>query len=312
MERESLSNTLAVNARETWNLRGPVCACRLNRTWFTRRCGADACETEESGDATDLEFNQDGTLSRQSHRNPDGSQWTVNYTYEYQLNQLSAVRLIREDGVVLSTSEYDNEGGLLRIISHDVDSDRTTEEYEYDAIGRKTKTKYVDIASQRPDTNYSWGVEGTDTLYSAPGTAKLTTHYNDRDQPIELRFHDASDKVLNLVTFTYDTGGNLIEEVQMSASDTFDDLFAEAPPGEVAAHRALLQSVTGPMRTTHRYDDEGRRVETRRQLGLMVDQIRIRAYNNHGDEVAETDENYTRDYGVDEEGQLLPVPGVSA
>ena len=175
--------------------------------------------------------------------------------------------------------------------------------------GRKKKTKYVDIASQRPDTNYSWGVEGTDTLYSAPGTVKLTTFYNDRDQPLELRFYDAADQVLNRIAFTYDADGNLIEEVQMSASDTFDDLFAEAPPDEVAAHRALLQSVTEPMRATHRYDDEGRRVETHRQLGLMLDQIRIRAYNDYGDEVTETDEDHGRNYGLDEIGQLLPVPG---
>jgi hypothetical protein len=50
----------------------------------------------------------------------------VNYSYDYQSNQLLVVRQTREDGVVVSTSEYDNEGRLLPVISHDVESDRTT------------------------------------------------------------------------------------------------------------------------------------------------------------------------------------------
>jgi YD repeat-containing protein len=292
-----------------WDLRGPVRACRLHRTWFTRRCGADACETEESGDATDLEFNENRTLSRHSHTNPDGSHWTVNYSYDYQSNHLVAVRQTREDGVAVCTSEYDKEGRLLRVISRDVDSDRTTEEYEYDHQGRKKKTQYVDIRTQQPDTNCFYGVEGTDTFYSASGTAELTTLYNDRDQPVELRFYDAADKVLNRIAFTYDGDGNLIEELQTSASDTFENLFSEAPPDQVDALRVMYQSATEPMRVTHRYDHQGRRVETRRRLGLIGHQIRIRAYNEHGDEVAENDEGQFRTYGLDEEGQILPVPG---
>ena len=298
-----------MGAREKWNLRGPVRACRIQRTWLVRHCGTDECRSEESGDTTDLEFNEDGTLSRHSHTNPDGSQWAVNYRYEQQPNQRLTVRHIREDGLIVCTSEYDKHGRLQRVISHAADADRTTEEYEYDAAGLKKKTQYVDIAGQVPDTGHAWCIEGSDNAYSAPGTAKLVTVHNDRDKPVELLFYDISDKLLNRVAFTYDADGNLIEELQTRASDSFDDLFSEAPPDQVAVLRAMFQSVSEPLRITHRYDREGRRVETRRQLGLMCDDITTRTYNEQGDEAAGISEDHRREYGVDEQGQLLPVPG---
>jgi len=60
--------------RERWELRGPVHSCRLQRTWYSRQCGADACDTEERGDTSLLEFRADGALVRRSHHNPDGSE----------------------------------------------------------------------------------------------------------------------------------------------------------------------------------------------------------------------------------------------
>ena len=233
----------------------------------------------------------------------------MNYKYEHQPNQRLIVRQTSDEGLLICTSEYDKEGRLERVISHAADADRITEEYEYDAAGRKKKTHYVDIASQRTDTDYSWGVEGSDNFYSAPGTAKLVTLHNDRDQPVELLFYDSSDKLLNRVALTYDANGNLIEELQTQISDRFENLFSEAPPDQVAALRAMFQSVSKPLRITHRYDDEGRRVETHSQIGLLADDIKRRVYNEHGDEVAEISENRHREYGVDEQGQLLPVPG---
>ena len=102
-------------------------------------------------------------------------------------------------GLVESQSyEYDSAGRLARLITRDGHGrDRIAERYEYDATGLKKKTLYVDLALQRPDTQYFWGVEGTDSSYSAPGAATLTTFHNTRDQPTELLFHDSAGRALS-------------------------------------------------------------------------------------------------------------------
>ena len=71
----------SMTERDRWGLRGPVRTCRLQRTWYSRRCVGDACETEERSDITTLEFRVDGSLARRWHHNPDGSDWTATYEY---------------------------------------------------------------------------------------------------------------------------------------------------------------------------------------------------------------------------------------
>ena len=68
--------------RERWQLRGPVRSFRLERRWYSRRCGADTCDVEERGDATTVDFRFDGSLARQLQHNPDGSEWTTTYEYD--------------------------------------------------------------------------------------------------------------------------------------------------------------------------------------------------------------------------------------
>jgi hypothetical protein len=295
-----------VNAREQWKLRGLVRTCHIQRTWVARQCGTDACETEERCDSADLEFHEDGTLSRQSHTNFDSSRWAAKYKYEYQSGQLTAVRHIREDSVTVCSKEYDRQGRLSRIVDHSAGAGRTTEKYDYDDAGRKKRTQYVDVANQRPDT--LWGVQGTDTCYSAPGTAKLTTLYNEQDQPVELLFHDASDQLISRVVFTYNAGGNLIEELQTRPPHAFANLFGDVPPEQLETLCAMFQSASEPMRIKHRYDHDGRRVETRCQFGVLSDQFKTRSYNEHDDEIAASSEEHSREFGSNDEGQLSPVP----
>lgn len=99
-----------------WGLRGPVQSCRVRRTWYSRRCSADACETEERSDVTDLEFRRDGKLARQLHRNPDGSEFA---------------------------DQYDDTG-------------RIPESYEYGVTGRKKKILNVDPGMLRSGAHYVW------------------------------------------------------------------------------------------------------------------------------------------------------------
>jgi hypothetical protein len=179
-------------------------------------------------------------MSRESHINPDSSQWSIEYQREYRSGHLTAVRHVGEDSITVRTDEYDGQGRLSRIVDHSAGAGRVRERYEYDDACLRKKTQYVNVAAQPPDMRHVWHVEGSDNSYSAPGTAKLTTLYNQRDQPVELLFHNASDQVVSRVIFTYDAGGNLIEELQTRATEAFANLLKDLPPDQTGIVRAIF------------------------------------------------------------------------
>lgn len=256
-----------------------------------------------------MEFREDGSLARRWHRNPDGSEWTT--TYQYDAGRLTAVRT--ENGaafVSLQIYEYDPEGRLVRVLGRSENAeDRIAESYEYDHDGRRKKTFYVDVASQRADTLYSFGVEGTDAAYSAPGVTTLTTLYNEREQPIQLVFRDATGDLLKRVEFSYDADANLIQETQTNVADMLPpDAFTAMNPAQLEAVRAVLGGAGEPICHMHRYDRNGRRIESRWRMGLLGGDVKTTVYNDHGDEIAEVSEQETREYGIDDEGRLADVP----
>lgn len=295
--------------RDRWGLRGPVQSCQLERIWYSRRCGADACQTEEHRDTRIVEFRADGTLARQWHRNPDGSEYTTTFHYNHT-GQLLNVRTENADGLVgLQTYEYDTAGRLARLIARAKDGgERVAETYAYDVARRKKKTLYVDLTMQRPNTQTAWGVEGSDSCYSAPGSATLTTVYDDGEHPSELLFHDVAGRLLSRVEFRYDEGGHLVEEAQSRAEETLPpELLANLNAEQLATVRTLFGAAQ-PMRQIHRYDEHGRRSETRSQLGPLGKNRKTVVYNDHGDQTEEVFEHETREYGMDEQGRLSDSP----
>ena len=293
--------------RERWQLRGPVRSCRLERRWHSRRCGADKCDTEERGDATTVDFRPDGNLSRQSHHNPDGSEWTSTYEYD-DTGRLTQMRTETAGGVPkLCFYEYDNAGRLVRVFNGD--GDHAAETYEYDAAGRKSKTLHVDMAAQRTDTRYAWGVEGTESAYSAPGAASLTTIYNHRDQPAQLLFRDLAGRELSRVDFRYDDAGQLMEEAQTISEEVLPpEMLASLNPVQLQTVRCLFGVGGNSFRRTHAYDEQGRRVETRSNIGPLGFDKKTVTHNEHGDPLVEADEHEERDYAIDEEGQIADSP----
>jgi YD repeat-containing protein len=295
--------------REQWQLRGRVRSCRLERRWYSRQCGAETCETEEHGDATTAEFRPDGNLSRQLHRNPDGSEWT--YAYEYDdRGRLTQMRTESPAGVTeLSFYEYDNAGRLLRVFARNEDGDRTVETYEYDASGRKSKTLHVDVAAQRPDTLYAWGVEGSENAYSAPGAATLTTTYNHRDQPAQLSFRNLAGRELSRVEFRYDDAGHLMEEAKTSSEEVLPpEILASLNPAQLQTVRAFFGAGEEPIRRTYAYDDQGRRVETRSNIGPLGSDRKTVTYNEYGDPLVEVHEHEQRECAIDEAGRIVESP----
>ena len=295
--------------RDRCGLRGPVESCRLQRTWYSRRCGTGACETEERGDISSIEFRADGSLASRWHHNPDGSELT--WTYEYNdVGRLVIVRTENMSGIVdLQRYEYDSAGRLVRLIAQAKDGgDRLAESWEYDAAGRKIKTLYVDLVAQRPDTHYAWGVEGTDSSYSAPGATTLRTFHNEREQPTQLLFQDVEGRVLSRVEFVYNEAGHLIEEAQTNAEETLPPkLLAEMNPAQLRTIRSFF-GVGESRRRLHRYDTHGRRSETRSEFTPLCADRKTTVYNDHGDPIEENFEHESRDYTIDDEGRLSDSP----
>jgi len=154
--------------RSDLGLRGPVKSCRSEQTLSFRRCGADACDTEERCSVTTTEYDSEGQLLRQWCQNPNASEWTAVYTYD----QSGRLPTIATDGTAgtpeIRTHYYDQAGRLERIGLKTSDSaERTVESFKYDCVGRKTKVLHIDLSSRRPDTTYGYGVEGTTSAYSA-------------------------------------------------------------------------------------------------------------------------------------------------
>lgn len=295
--------------RPRWGLRGPVRMCQLQRTWSTSRCSADGCETEKRSDSKTLMFRENGSLAERSHRNPDGSEWIAVYLYD--MDRLAAVRTENGTSVVsLSLYQYDEVGRLFRVITRHADgADRVSETYEYDPDGRKSKIIHVDVPNQRPDTQQAWAVEGTDTSYFAVGTTKIRTIYSEREQPTHLLFYDAMDHLLSRVEFSYDANGNLIQEAQTKTVKAVPpEMIAAMNPAQLETVSALFGAGSQPLLRVHRYDENGRRIETRSQIGPLGANVKTMVYNEYGDQIAEIVQNEARDYGIDDKGQLTEAP----
>jgi len=259
---------------------------------------------------TMLEFRADGVLAQHWHHNPDGSFWSTTYHYD-DAGRLITTRTENAGGFAdLRVWQYDNAGRLVRILFRSGDGDdRTAESYEYDASGCKKKTLCVDITAQLPDTRYGWGVEGTDSIYSAPGATKLTTLYNERDQPTSLLFHDGAGRQLSGVEFRYDEAGRLIEEAQTNSEEVLpSEMLASLSPAQLQTARAFFGVGRESIRCTHSYDGQGHRVKTRLNMGPLAVDSKTVTYNEHGDPILEVDDHEGREFAIDDEGQATDSP----
>jgi hypothetical protein len=83
----------------------------------------------------------------------------------------------------------------------------------------------------------------------------------------------------------------------------FSSLDEQLNPAQREALRGLL---SGPIsRRLHRYDRLGNRIETLSHMfGSIGKDRETLDYNQHGDPIAQISEHESREYGVNEEGQL--------
>jgi YD repeat-containing protein len=239
--------------RDRSGLRGSVKRCELHRTWYSRGCGPERCETEERSDISAVEFRRDGFVQCRWYKNPapNSTEWTNLYDYN-DANQLTAVRIEQGGTIRIQQAfEYDLAGRVSRIIVHDEDGgQRIAETYSCEPDGRKTKITHLHpkLSSERCGTMF--GVDGTDVSYAAPGATSITSVYDAGGRLIEHLFHGSGGKLVARVELRYDERGNLVEEVyRQQTLELPPEMMVQFSPEQLEAVRMLFT-----FREHHRYD----------------------------------------------------------
>lgn len=255
-------------SRIEWDLKGPV----------------RVCKTEAPHLVVTVEFREDGLPIRTCHRSGNGQECTG--IYEYRAGQLISLVYHHSAGMTQRSSfEYDAMGRLTKVMHFGPKGARLSETYEYDdPAGRQKKIFYVDTESLGQGGGVSFGFKGTNSNYNCAGAATLTTFHNERAQPTEAEFHDFAGKRLSRIIFNYDANGHLIEELQIVESNPIPPpVLAEMDPAQVGELQALFDDGRFGSRRSYRYDEKGRRVEDRSEMGLALGSIDAWVYNDQGD-----------------------------
>jgi len=291
--------------RDRFGLRGSVKLCELYRTWYSRGCGPDTCETVERSDVSIVEFRRDGFVQCRWYKNPapNSSEWTNLYDYN-DANQLTAVRIEQGGTIRIQQAfEYDSAGRVSRIILHDEDGgQRIAETYSYEPDGRKTKITHIDPKWSSGDSATMFGVDGTDVSYAAPGATNITSIYDASSRPIEHLFRDSDGNLVTRVELRYDERRNLVEEVR-SQQKLPPEMIVDFSPEQLEAVRMLFT-----FRRHHRYDDQNRRIETSSNVAPKDLDRETFAYNDHGDVISQISESSHNEYDFGKDGGLMPKP----
>jgi hypothetical protein len=246
-------------------------------------------------------FNKSGQVIEQLNRNPDGSEWrTVN---DYS-----------DSGNLLATRSFDSTGVLNREVRYIYDANnRLTAEqhvdlggpvttpttYTYNDAGGKLKINEPDFPGE---ADMMIGIEGV-TLVSAPDARRVESRYDDRDEAVEIRVFNNDGALVTRIEITRDARGNPLEETQYigdafpfraCASDSCSTEEMIALTEEQKAEVALVFSPGSVMsKHTHRYDTEGRLIESKlTMMGMEVNRQTF-AY----DEVGNKSEEVSYDAG---------------
>jgi len=279
----------------TWNLQGPVHTLRVEHAeWDLVR--EEWQSPRHFGVYT---FRPDGKLHETEHHNPDGS--VVRSTYEYdESGRLLEIRTGPPEGPAGRTI-YRYDGAGRRIETVNVAADGTTlrlEAAHLDSAGRKIKVD--SLAPQEPGVTRGFDIRSLAV---------------DEDCPDELVVQDAQARVVGRFLFTRDSAGRLLTASQLPAESWLEDIEQaierEKPENrdeQVAALRHIFGSGQPISTMTYTYDGAGRLVEQDVRMGPNIGPLALGghrttySYDENGVETGNTNEHYTRRFGIAEHG----------
>jgi hypothetical protein len=286
-----------------YGLRGPVKNVQIVTAQFEEQ---DGQVIEKPSFSYTITFNKQGQVVEQVNRNPDGSDWrTVN---DYS-----------DSGNLLMTRFFDPKGALNSEVRYIYDAnDRLTAEqhvdpngilttpatYAYDDAGRKIKIQKLDFPGE---ADMMIGIEGV-TLVSAAGARRVESRYDDRDQAVEVKVFNIDGAIVTRVQITRDVQGNSLEETQY-IGDAFpfracgsDSCSTEEMAELTEEQKAEVARVFSPgsamSKHTHRYDTEGRLIESKLMMIGMEVSRQTFAYDEAGNKSEEVSYNANETSGT--------------
>jgi YD repeat-containing protein len=276
---------------------------------FVRDRGGNTCnlEPKEQSHWAIARYHLDGRMAQHHHHNPDGSEWTSTYAYD-------ANGLLREvesrdatSSVLKDIYLYDQSGRLQSVVRRLADgAENTVQVFTYDGR-RKTKIQYFHSTPESADSAVAYTVEGSDAAFSAPGATSITTVCDEQDRPSEALFHDSQHRLLSRVTLRYDDAGRMVEESQTAELEsTFPPgMDARLNPAQLQTLKAMVGEGGQRWKRVHRYDAEGRRVETLIRLGALGGSRRRMTYNQLGDLSEEESAFDSKELSIDDQGRVV-------
>jgi hypothetical protein len=134
-----------------------------------------------------------------------------------------------------------------------------------------------------------YAVEGTDQAYLAPGAARLSITYDDREVPLEVRFDDASGRSVRRIVFSRHREGHMLTELVqnpdlVSFQTSLLDANHDASIVQRAKLAALLQTAFPDevfSSTTSAYDQNGRLLERTVRIGTVSEERTTFEYDDH-------------------------------
>lgn len=287
--------------KQKHGLRGPVKNVLIETAQFEEHEGQRA---EKLWYRHTISFNRDGQVIEQANRNPDGSESRAVYEYS-DSGRLLATRSFEPTGALNSEMRYiydDND--RLAAEQHITGGGRVTAPttYTYDDAGGKVKIQELDFPA---DVDVMIGIEGTSTTVSTRAARRVETRYDERGEALEVKVFNIDGALVSRVEITRDERGNSLEEAQYIGdvfplgSCTSDSCSAEETAAlteeqkaELAAEVARLFSPgTAMSKHTHRYDVEGRLIESKLTMMGMEVSRQTFAYDEFGNRSEEVNYN---------------------
>ena len=289
--------------KEKFGLRGPVKKVLNETARFEEQDGQIAEKPWLSHTST---FNRDGQLVEQINRNPDGSEWRTVNQYSDSGNLLASTTF-DPTGALASEVRYIYDADDKLVAEQHVDRDgsvTTPTTYTYDDTGRKSKIQELDFVEA---TDVMIDIEGTSTAIRASKAKRVESRYDERGEAVEVKVFSIDGALVSRMEITRDERGNSLEETQCvgdvfpfgpcaSDSCSTEEMAAltEEQKAEFAAEVGRLFSPGSAMtKHTHRYDTEGRLIESKLTMMGMEVSRQTFAYDELGNKSEEV--SYTED-----------------
>jgi len=286
-----------------YGLRGPVKNVQIVTAQFEEQ---DGQVIEKPSFSYTITFNKQGQVVEQVNRNPDGSDWRTVNDYSDSGNLLMT-RFFDPKGALNSEVRYIYDANDRLTAEQHVDRDgivTTPATYAYDDAGRKIKIQELDFPGE---ADMMIGIEGV-TMVSAPEARRVESLYDDRDQAVEVKVFNIDGAIVTRVEITRDAQGNSLEETQY-IGDAFpfracgsDSCSTEEMAELTEEQKAEVARVFSPgsamSKHTHRYDTEGRLIESKLMMMGMEVSRQTFAYDEAGNKSEEVSYNANETSGT--------------